>query len=140
MCFAETDTQFQHKINPNAELPITRQCELLGISRSTYYYKPVEPDPEAVELKEIIMAEIDRIHTKYPYMGQRKIAKKLRDKGYGAGRKLVRSYMQEMGIYPIYPKPNLSKRNFKEGVLPNVIKLRRIQLRNKALYECSLQL
>lgn len=131
MCFAETDIQFQHKINPDAELPITRQCELLGVSRSSYYYKPVEPDPEAVELKERIMAEIDEIHTKHPYMGQRKIAKKLRDKGYKAGRKLVRSYMQEMGIYPIYPKPNLSKRNFKEGVLPYLLRNMHIYMPNQ---------
>lgn len=68
------------------------------------------------------MAEIDRIHTKYPYMGQRKIAKKLRDAGFDAGRKLVRSYMREMGIYPIYPKPNLSKRNFKEGIMPYLLR------------------
>jgi len=95
---------------------------LLGISRSTYYYKSVEPDPEAVELKERIMAKIDEIHTKYPYMGQRKIAKKLRDAGFDADRKLVRSYMREMGIYPIYPKPNLSKRNFKEGIMPYLLR------------------
>lgn len=131
MCFAETGIRFQHKIKPNAELPITRQCELLGISRSTYYYKPVCPDPEAVELKEKIMAEIDRIHTKHPYMGQRKIAKKLRDAGYDAGRKLVRSYMQEMGIHPIYPKPNLSKRNFKEGVLPYLLRNMHIYMPNQ---------
>lgn len=38
------------------------------------------------------------------------------------GRKLVRSYMQEMGIFPIYPKPNLSKRNFKEGIMPYLLR------------------
>ncbi|MST51070.1 transposase [Clostridiales Family XIII bacterium WCA-MUC-591-APC-3H] len=78
------------------------------------------------------MAEIDKIHTKHPYMSQRKIVKKLRDKGYDVSRKLVRSYMQEMGIYPIYPKPNLSKRNFKEGVLPYL-------LRNMHIYMPNLQ-
>jgi transposase InsO family protein len=92
-------------INPDAELPITRQCELLGISRSTYYYKPVEPDLEAIELKERIMARIDEIHTKHPYMGQRKIAKMLKDDGFDVGRKLVRSYMREMGIRAQWSRP-----------------------------------
>ena len=47
------------------------------------------------------MARIDEIHTKHPYMGQRKIAKMLRDDGFEIGRKLGRSYMRDMGIYPI---------------------------------------
>lgn len=121
------DIQFQHRINPEAELPITRQCELLGISRSTYYYKPTAPDPAEVEHREQIMAKIDEIHTKYPYMGQRRIAVKLREAGFDVGRKLVRSLMCEMAIYPIYPKPNLSKRNFKQSVVPYL-------LRNKPIY------
>ena len=118
-------------INPDAELPITRQCELLGISRSTYYYKPVEPDLEAIELKERIMARIDEIHTKHPYMGQRKIAKMLKDDDFDVGRKLVRSYMREMGIYPIYPKPNLSKRNFKEAIVPYLLRNMNIFMPNQ---------
>lgn len=68
------------------------------------------------------MAKIDEIHTKHPYMGQRKITKKLKAEGFDVGRKLVRSYMQEMGIFPIYPKPNLSKRNFKEGIMPYLLR------------------
>lgn len=72
--------------------------------------------------KEKIMAKIDEIHTKYPYMGQRKIVKLLKPEGFEVGRKLVRSYMQQMGIFPIYPKPNLSKRNFKESVVPYLLR------------------
>lgn len=77
------------------------------------------------------MAEIDRIHTKHPYMGQRKIAKKLRGAGFKVGRKLVRSYMQQMGIYPIYPKPNLSKRNFKEAIVPYLLRNMHIYMSNQ---------
>ena len=77
------------------------------------------------------MAEIDRIHTKHPYMGQRKIVKKLKEAGFDVGRKLVRSYMQQMGIFPIYPKPNLSKRNFKEGVLPYLLRNMHIYMPNQ---------
>ena len=68
------------------------------------------------------MAEIDKIHTRMPYLGQRPITKMLKAMGYKIGRKLVRRYMREMGIYPIYPKPNLSKRNFKEGIVPYLLR------------------
>lgn len=131
MCFAAADIQSQNWISPTADLPITRQCELLGVSRSTVYYKPVKPDPEAVRLKEEIMAKIDEIHMKYPYMGQRKIAKLLNAEGFRVGRKLVRSYMREMAIYPIYPKPNLSKRNFKEAIVPYLLRNMNIFLPNQ---------
>ena len=61
-----------------------------------------------------------------PFLGTRKIAVQLRGEGYAVGRKLVRSYMREMGIHAVYPKPNLSKRNFKEAIVPYL-------LRNKAV-------
>ena len=64
-------------------------------------------------------------------MGQRKITVKLREAGFKVGRKLVRSYMQQMGIYPIYPKPNLSKRNFKEGVMPYLLRNMHIYMPNQ---------
>ena len=129
--FAETGAQFQYKINPNAELPIKRQCELLGISRLTYEYKPIEPTPEAVIRQEKIMGRIDEIHTLYPYMGQRKITKLLNKEGFKVGRKLVRSYMLQMGIHPIYLKQNLSKRNRKESVVPYLLRNMNIFMPNQ---------
>lgn len=77
------------------------------------------------------MARIDEIHTQHPYMGQRKIVKILNDEGFSVGRKLVRGYMQQMGIYPIYPKPNLSKRNFKEGIVPYLLRNMNIFIPNQ---------
>ena len=62
------------------------------------------------------MKRIDYWHTKCPYFGSRKILDKLRKEGYVIGRKKVRRLMYEMGITAIYPKINLSKRNFKEAV------------------------
>ena len=99
-----------------------RQCELLGITRSTVYYEVKQPDEAAVLLKEEIMSRIDYWHTTMPYIGTRKIAVQLRSEGYKVGRKLVRSYMQEMGIHTVYPKVNTSKRNFKESVVPYLLR------------------
>lgn len=68
------------------------------------------------------MKQIDKIHTQFPYMGSRKIVIKLKENGYNICRKTVRRLMQKMGIYAIYPKPNLSKRNSKEAVVPYLLR------------------
>ena len=109
-------------VRKNNPLSVRRQCELLGITRSTIYYERREPDEESVRLKEEILSRIDYWHTTMPYMGTRKLAAKLRTEGYAVGRKLVRTYMREMGIHAVYPKPNLSKRNFKEAIVPYLLR------------------
>ena len=68
------------------------------------------------------MRRIDYWHLKFPYFGSRKIAVKLREEGYEVGRKTTRRLMQSMAIYAIYPKINLSKRNFKESVVPYLLR------------------
>ena len=109
-----------------------RQCELLGITRSTVYYEPKQPDEASLRMKEKIMSRIDYWHTALPCMGTRKLAVKLRTEGYAVGRKLVRTYMQEMGIHAVYPKPNLSKRNFKEAIVPYLLRNKVISFPNQA--------
>ena len=103
-------------------MSVRRQCELLQVNRSSVYYETKEPTQTQRLLKEEIMGRIDYWHTELPAMGSRKIAAKLRDEGYKVGRKLVRSYMREMEIYAIYPKPNLSKNDGKEGVVPYLLR------------------
>ena len=78
------------------------------------------------------MAAIDRIHTEMPCIGQRKILELFRKEGFSVGRKLVRRYMQEMAIQPIYPKPNLSKRNHKEQIVPYLLRNANIFMPNQA--------
>ena len=105
-------------IQKDSDLSIRRQCELLGINRSGLYYQAVPVDETRLAAEEELMRRIDDWHMKFPYFGSRKIVVKLREEGYNVGRKTVRKLMQEMGIYAIYPKINLSKRNFKESVVP----------------------
>ena len=64
----------------NADLSLTRQCNLLKISRSSIYYTPVGFDPATIEL----MHEVDRIFTKYPFFGSRQIAAYLPQSGISA--------------------------------------------------------
>ena len=65
---------------------------------------------------------IDEVYTQSPFYGSRKIAAQLQREGIGINRKTVGRYMQEMGIAAIYPGPNLSQRNHKEGVYPYLLR------------------
>ena len=99
-----------------------RQCELLGITRSQLYYEPKEADLAASERREEILARIDYWHTMMPALGARRLRTKLKDDGYDVTRKTIRKYMEEMGICAVYPKPNLSKRDFQEGIVPYLLR------------------
>ena len=103
-------------------LSIRRQCKLLGINRSSLYYEPAEPEEACLMLEEELMTRIDYWHTKCPYFGSRKILDKLSKEGYAIGCKKIRRLMWQMGIAAIYPKINLSKRNFKEAIVPYLLR------------------
>lgn len=109
-------------IQKNKDLSVRRQCELLKINRSSLYYEPKPQDTAKTALKEELMQRIDDWHTKCPYLGSRKILVKLQEEGYDICRKTVRNIMREMAIYAIYPKENLSKRNFKESIVPYLLR------------------
>jgi len=86
------------------ELPLSRQCELLGLARSTAYYQPL-PLSEADLL---LMRRIDELHLKWPFLGSRRLRNLLRAEGFAVGRKHVATLMRKMGIAAIYRKPRTS--------------------------------
>lgn len=94
------------------------QADLLHGSRSSLYYQPRAVSGEEVQLKH----RIDEIYTQLPCYGSRKIAAQLQREGMGINRKTVARSMQEMGLAAVYPGPNLSKRNQKEGVYPYLLR------------------
>lgn len=108
-----------------------RQCELLGIHHSSVYTKPPAPNEEKRLLEEKMMARLDYWHTMLPALGSRKLAVKLREEGYRAGRKLVRRLMRDMGIWAVYPKPNLSKRNFQASIVPYLLRNKVVSFPNQ---------
>ncbi len=113
------------------QLTVKRRCELLGKARSSAYYQPKQPSAAAVEREERIKKRLDYWHTQSPCSGVRKLRKLLRKHdGLTAGRKLIKRYMDEMGIYAIYPKPNLSKPG-KGHKLPYLLKNMNIFMPNQ---------
>lgn len=109
-------------INPNCKISIKRQCKLLGLSRSTAYYRPRAasgPDPEEVHIKNTI----DRIWTENPCFGCRRIRVVLKEfHQIHIGKRRLKRYLQEMGITVIYPGPNLSKRNLQHRTYPYLLR------------------
>ena len=106
-------------INPkDFKLSIKRQCELLGLNRSSYYSKAKSLSPRDYE----ILKKMDEIFTEHPYYGARRMMHVLRAEGIKVGRKKVRRYYEILGIEAIYPKMNLSKRNQAHKVYPYLLK------------------
>ncbi len=102
----------------NVAVSVRRQCELLGLNRSSLYYEPVKMDEEDVRLMNVI----DEVFTKHPFLGVRQMMWKLRDRGYPVGRKRVRRLMRLMGLFPIFPKKNTSKPNLQHRVFPYLLR------------------
>lgn len=81
------------------DLPVTRQCELLQLSRASYYYKPVLVSDGNLK----IMHAIDEIATENSEYGYRYIHRQLLEDGYSIGKDRVLKYMRILGIQAIYP-------------------------------------
>ena len=85
----------------HTRLSVRRQCELLGLNRSTWYY---EPAPESAA-NLALMRQIDEQYLRTPFYGSRRMAVWLRRAGQEVNRKRVQRLMRTMGLEAIYPKP-----------------------------------
>jgi putative transposase len=92
-------------ITPDEQLSISKQCNLLGLSRSTLYYRKRPVSSYTLTL----MNRIDEIYTQSPDMGSRQIRNVLRREGHKVNRKRIQRLMLIMGIKALFPGKNLSK-------------------------------
>ncbi|MDC0660914.1 IS3 family transposase [Leisingera sp. SS27] len=101
------DQQVRRKmIEPaNANLPIGKQCKLLSIPRSSFYYQP----KGETALNLALMRLIDEQFLETPFFGVRQMTWHLRNEGHLVNAKRIRRLMRLMGLMPIYQKPNTSK-------------------------------
>lgn len=103
------DTEVLKEIVSRREkLSIRRQCELFGVNRSTHYYKPVEEDPEDLD----VMRKMDEEYLKHPTKGVLGMVDFIKTFGILIGPKRVRRLLRKMGVMAIYPRRNLSKLGF----------------------------
>ena len=122
-------------IDKGDNLPVTRQCNLLDLSRSGVYYTPVPLSAKDMEL----MRQIDEIHLAYPFYGSRKIRNELWARGYDVGRDRVRRLMRRMGIEALYVKPRLSLAHPAHVKYPYLLRVLRLlgQIRCGQRYQCA---
>jgi len=100
------------------ELSIVRQCELVSISRSGFYYQPAGETPLNLEL----MRLIDRQFLETPWYGSRQMARHLQREGYTVGRKRVRRLMAKMGLAPIYQRPRTTVPHPEHQIYPYLLR------------------
>jgi putative transposase len=98
--------------------PVTTQCRLLKIARSTLYYRPVPPSVDDLA----VMRRMDELHLAWPFYGSRRMAAVLRREGWEVNRKRAKRLMRVMGIDAIYQKPNTSKGHPDHKVYPYLLR------------------
>lgn len=86
------------------EISLARQCELLGLARSSWYYQPAGEDPYNLHLMKLM----DQQFTETPFYGIRRMTAWLRAQGEQVNHKRVARLMRKMGLETIYPKPRTS--------------------------------
>ena len=106
-------------IDPNhPRLSIVRQCELVTISRSSFYYEGKGETALNLEL----MRLIDEEFLENPYYGSRQMTRHLRRQGYCISRKRIRRLMRKMGLTPIYQKPRTSEPHPEHRIYPYLLR------------------
>ena len=105
-------------IDRKHKLPVSQQCPLLGLARSTAYYTPRETSPADLAL----MRRMDELHLEHPFAGARMLRDLLRPEGSKAGRKHIGTLMARMGIQALYRKPNTSRRQRGDEIYPYLLR------------------
>jgi putative transposase len=99
-------------------LSIVRQCELVSISRASFYRPRAGESPENLEL----MRLIDETFLECPFYGARQMARHLRRLGWSIGRKRVRRLMRKIGLSPIYQAPKTSEPHPQHKIYPYLLR------------------
>jgi len=114
-------------IDRTHQLCISRQAQLLGISRGSVYYQPKQVSEEDL----VLMRKLDELHLEYPFMGARMLRDQLNRMGFTIGRKRVSTLMKKMGIEALYQKPKTSKKHPGHAVYPYLLRGRIIDRANQ---------
>jgi putative transposase len=88
-------------------LALTRQCELAGVTRSTFYAPHLTAEPDELELT--LLTKIDAEYTRHPFFGSRKITVYLCGIGHQVNRKQIQRLMGILGLAGMAPGPNTNR-------------------------------
>jgi putative transposase len=102
----------------HSRLSLVRQCELVSIARSSYYYQSKSESEFNLELMRLIDAQ----YLKTPWYGSRQMSRHLRRQGHWVNRKRIRRLMRKMGLVAVAPAPNTSRRHPQHKVYPYLLR------------------
>ena len=102
----------------HAGLSVSRQCDLLGLARSTLYYAAVPETTANLEL----MRRLDEQYLRTPFYGSRRLAVWLQKQGYVINRKRVQRLMRRMGLEALYPKPRTTLKYLGHKIYPYLLR------------------
>lgn len=111
----------------HSAIPVARQCELLGLARSSLYYVPKGENAENL----VLMRLIDEQYTRTPFYGSPKMTWWLKAEGHAVNRKRVARLMRRMGLCAIYAKPRLSEDREPHEIYPYLLRGVRIERPNQ---------
>jgi len=109
------------------DFAIENQCDLIGLPRSSYYYKPCPVS----DFQLTVMHAMDKLYTDHPHYGKRSMSANLKNMGLNVGVDLARTLMRKMGIEAVYKKPNLSKHNPDHKIYPYLLRGMKIERVNQ---------
>ena len=92
-------------ISREEDLSIQRQCALVGVARSSWYYQPAAVSEEELA----VLRVIDEVHTNRPFVGSRRMVDELSEAGHHLNRKAVRRLMRTAGIEAVYRRPRTTR-------------------------------
>ncbi len=107
-------------MDPESSLPLSKQCEIAGITRSTVYAQRRVAIPDEQEL--ILLGAIDAEYTRHPFYGSRKMTVFLCSKGHHINRKRVQRLMGILGLAGMAPGPNTSRRHPQHKIYPYLLR------------------
>ena len=111
----------KQRVTRDHDLPVTRQCELFALSRSSAYYQPAAISEEELG----VMRKLDELHLRYPFYGSRRLKDALFDEyGVVSNRKRIQRLMRQMGIQTVYPGKDkrTTVKNRQHPVYPYLLK------------------
>jgi len=100
------------------ELSIRRQCELIGLCRSSLYYQPAQESEDNL----MLMRLIDEQYLRTPFYGSRRMTVYLNDLDYGVNRKRIQRLMRTMGLEGLAPGPNTSRKHPRHKIYPYLLR------------------
>ncbi len=92
-------------VKATPSLSVTRQCQLLGVPRSSAYFRVQPISSETL----VLMRQLDKLYLQWPFYGRRRLCVELQHRGHRVNRKRVRRLMRQMGLRAVYPKPRTSQ-------------------------------